>query len=80
MFLSKIDRSLQFCGHPLLGFYSPYTDNYIDGTEFMGLTELEIKEIVPPMGLAKKIIKLIPKVSFYFYPTISCRFLVHCAN
>ena len=53
-----------------------YTENYIDGTEFVGLTECEIKEIVPPIGLAKKIMKLVPKVSRYFYPTISRRVLV----
>ena len=38
------------------------TDNFIDGSEFVNLTLQEIKEIVPPLGLAKKIAKLIPKV------------------
>lgn len=37
-------------------------DNYIDGAAFVGLTVAEIKEIVPPIGLAKKIINLVPKV------------------
>ena len=42
----------------------------------MGLTESEIKEMVPPIGLAKKSMKLVPKVSLYFYSTTSrCRFL-----
>ena len=33
----------------------------------MALTDSEIKEMVPPIGLAKKIIKLIPKVGMYCY-------------
>ena len=33
----------------------------------MALTDSEIKEMVPPIGLAKKIIKLIPKVGVYWY-------------
>ena len=37
-------------------------DNYIDGAAFVGLTVAEIKGIVPPIGLAKKIINLVPKV------------------
>ena len=37
-------------------------DNYIDGAAFVGLTVAEIREIVPPIGLAKKIINLVPKV------------------
>ena len=54
----------------------------------MCLTESEIKEMVPPIGLAKKIMKLVPKVSL-FYSTISCcRYMVviilyydlHCSN
>lgn len=35
----------------------------MDGTEFMSLTEDEIKAIVPPIGLVKKIIKLRQAVS-----------------
>ena len=37
-------------------------ENYIDGKEFIKLTEAEVKVMVPPIGLAKKIIRLIPKV------------------
>ncbi len=44
----------------MLGFHC--ADNYIDGGEFMNLTPTEVKEMVPPIGLAKKIIRLIPKV------------------
>ena len=38
------------------------TENYIDGSAFVELSSAEIKEMVPPIGLAKKIIKLLPKV------------------
>ena len=34
----------------------------IDGQEFIKLTETEVKEMVPPIGLAKKILRMIPKV------------------
>ena len=37
-------------------------DNYVDGNEFLQLKESDIKEIVPPIGLAKNIIRLNPKV------------------
>ena len=30
-------------------------ENYIDGKDFLLLTEKEIKEMVPPIGLTKKI-------------------------
>ena len=35
-------------------------DHYIDGAAFVGLTLPEIREMVPPIGLAKKISNLIP--------------------
>ena len=38
-------------------------DNYIDGKEFLLLTEKEVKEMVPPLGLAKKISRLLPSPS-----------------
>ena len=38
------------------------SDFYIDGQEFIKLTETEVKEMVPPIGLAKKILRMIPKV------------------
>ena len=34
----------------------------MDGTEFIVLTEEEIKSMVPPIGLVKKIMKLRPQV------------------
>ena len=37
-------------------------ENYIDGKELLELTASEIKDIVPPIGIAKKIIRLQPKV------------------
>ena len=40
-------------------YISYFIDNYIDGSEFVALTLTEIKEMVPPIGLAKKIVKLI---------------------
>jgi len=39
-------------------------ENYIDGKEFLLLTEKEIKEMVPPIGLTKKIIRLLPQINF----------------
>ena len=40
--------------------------NYIDGATFVGLTVAEIKEIVPPIDLAKKIVNLLPKACNIF--------------
>lgn len=40
------------------------TENFIDGNEFAGLTEADIKNMVPAIGLAKKIIRLVPKVLY----------------
>jgi hypothetical protein len=37
-----------------------FEDNFIDGREFVKLTEDEVKQMVPPLGLAKKIIRMIP--------------------
>lgn len=34
------------------------TENYVDGEAFMILTEEEIKKMVPPIGLVKKILKI----------------------
>ena len=40
-------------------------ENYLDGTEFIALSEDEIKSMVPPLGLVKKIMKLQPSVRYY---------------
>ena len=45
-------------------------DNYIDGNEFLELTESEIKDIVPPIGIAKKVIRLQPKVCLHFSSSV----------
>lgn len=37
-------------------------DNYIDGKEFMKLSEAEVKQMITAIGIAKKIVRLIPKV------------------
>ena len=36
-------------------------ENCIDGLEFTLLKDDEVKEMVPPLGIAKKIIRLIPR-------------------
>ena len=38
-------------------------DNYIDSKEFTKLTEAEVKQMISAIGIAKKIICLIPKVN-----------------
>ena len=48
--------------------------NYIDGATFMGLTVAEIKEIVPPIGLAKKVVHLLPKVCNIFLSPFALMF------
>lgn len=42
-------------------------ENYVDGKDFGELTEEEIKTIVPPIGLRRKILRLQPKVSTIDY-------------
>ena len=42
-----------------------YTENFIDGEAFFELSEEEICEMTPPVGLAKKIMYLIQSVSVY---------------
>ena len=37
-------------------------ENYIDGCAFMMLNE-DVRELVPPIGLTKKIMSFVPKVS-----------------
>ena len=43
-----------------------YLENFIDGKEFLLLNADEVKAMIPPIGLAKKIIRLLPssKVTF----------------
>lgn len=49
-------KDLNFCS---------LSDNYIDGKEFTKLTEAEVKQMVKAIGIAKKIIRLIPKACIY---------------
>ena len=37
-----------------------FAENYIDGAEFLTLTEIEVKAMVPPIGLARKVMRLLP--------------------
>ena len=39
-----------------------FAENYVDGKEFLSLTFEEIREMVPLLGLAKKLLRLIPQV------------------
>ena len=45
--------------------------NYIDGQEFLALSDVEVKEMVTAIGVAKKISRLIPKVRQSF--TFCCK-------
>ena len=44
-----------------------FLDNFIDGKEFTKLTESEVKQMVNAIGIAKKIIRLIPKVLSFLH-------------
>lgn len=37
----------------------------MDGKKFASLTNEEVKEMVPPLGLAKKVLRLMPKVNMH---------------
>ena len=43
--------------------YNPLltAENYIDGSEFLTLTKADVKAMILPLGLAKKIVSLLPK-------------------
>ena len=40
-----------------------FLEKYIDGCAFMMLNEDDVRELVPPIGLTKKIVSFVPKVS-----------------
>ena len=42
-------------------------DHRIDGAAFVELDEQLVREMVPPIGLVKKVMALIPKVSMYSF-------------
>lgn len=52
--------------------YGFNADNYIDGSVFIALTPSEIRDMVAPIGLAKKISNLIPKMSFHTNECVGC--------
>lgn len=39
-----------------------FVENYIDGREFMQLSQKELKEMIPAVGIVKKLSRLISKV------------------
>ena len=57
----------------LLSLFSCALDNYIGGAEFMEISKGEIKEMVPPTGLAK-IMRLLLKVGSFFNCGASCAY------
>ena len=49
---------------PVLHCHFP--ENYVDGESFLSLTEQDIKDMIPPIGIVKKILKL-QHVSYYMH-------------
>ena len=47
------------------------TVNFINGREFLSLTEKEVKEMIPPIGLAKRIIRCLPSSSQVYMAVIT---------
>ena len=51
---------------PTLATYFPFVaDNQIDGECFLELSESEVKELVKPLGIVKKILRILRKVIFF---------------
>ena len=44
-------------------------ENYIHGEEFLCLTESDVKAMVPPIGLARKVMRLLPTPKVIIWPT-----------
>ena len=42
-----------------------FSHNYIDGQEFLSLFENNIKSMVPPLGLARKIFRIVQSTQVY---------------
>ena len=66
--MSKVREHVMWCGvHYLELAYSHtyyiHAANYIDGKEFLKLTVQDIKDMIPAVGIAKKIERLVPQVS-----------------
>ena len=39
-----------------------FAENFVDGCAFVMLSQRDIRQLVPPIGLAKKVFSLVPKV------------------
>ena len=39
-----------------------FVENYIDGKEFLQLSQQDLKEMIPAIGIVKKLLRLISKV------------------
>ena len=63
----------QHFSYYLLKFMMMYTENFIDGESLFELSEEEICEMLPPIGLTK-IMYLIQSVSVYNPMKSSCKF------
>ena len=53
-----------FCRSPNsdAGIYMYVPENYVDGSKFTSLTDGEVKAMISPLGLAKKVIRLVQEV------------------
>ena len=54
------------------------SENYFDGGEFLKITETEVKAMVPPIRLAKKVMRLLPQHEVTLYSLIVLGFLCLC--
>lgn len=63
--LDSFALALQFVCKKLMCL-SFLLENYIDGEEFLSLSEHDIKSMVPPIGLSRKIFRLIQKHEVQF--------------
>ena len=51
-------------------------DHCIDGPAFVELSEGEIREMVPPIGLVKKVMAVIPKVSLWVLRSLAVMWIL----
>lgn len=69
--LNEHESILSLACHVHTCMYNCLTDNYIDGAEFLTLSESEVKSMVPPIGLARKILRLQPHTRVIQYHSSS---------
>lgn len=55
-----------------------FTENQIDGAGFLDLTEPDIKELIKPLGIVKKIVRLKKQVHTCMYTIKYCDHALHC--